>query len=88
MRMVHKLKSYEKSVVFMRWASDEEFGRIKYVGEDFVEFEILDMDDMAFTDTILINSQLILEVVVAGYEISKVVAEISANLPAYDLKNN
>jgi hypothetical protein len=86
--MVHKLKSYEKSVVFMRWASDEEFGRIKYVGEDFVEFEILDMDDMAFTDTILINSQLILEVVVAGYEISKVVAEISANLPAYDLKNN
>ena len=88
MRMVHKLKSYEKSVVFMRWASDEEFGRIKYVGEDFVEFEILDMDDMSFTDTILINSQLILEVVVSGYEISKVVAEISANLPTYDLKNN
>lgn len=70
----------------MRWASDEEFGRIKYVGDDFVEFEILDMDEMSFTDTILINSQLILEVVVSGYEISKVKAEISASLPTYDLE--
>ena len=43
MRMVHKLKSFERSIVFMRWASDEEFGRIKYVGDDFIEFEILDM---------------------------------------------
>ena len=50
MRMVHKLKSYERAIVFMRWASDEEFGRIKYVGDDFVEFEILDMDEMSFTD--------------------------------------
>lgn len=86
MRMVHKLKSYERAIVFMRWASDEEFGRIKYVGDDFVEFEILDMDEMSFTDTILINSQLILEVVVSGYEISKVKAEISASLPTYDLE--
>ena len=88
MRMVHKLKSYERAVVFMRWANDEEFGRIKYVGDDFVEFEILDMDNMSFTDTILINSQLILEVVVSGYEISKVIAEISANLPVADLDRN
>ena len=82
MRLIHKLKAFEKAIVYLRWATDEEFGRIKYVGEDFIEFEILDMDEMQFSDCILINSQLILEVVISGFEISKVIAEVSAGLPS------
>lgn len=82
MRMIHKLKAFEKAIVYLRWATDEEFGRIKYVGEDFIEFEILDMDEMRFSDAVLINSQLILEVVISGFEISKVIAEVSAGLPS------
>lgn len=78
--MLHKLKAFEKSVVFMRWATDAEFGKIKYVGEDFVEFEILDMDEMVYTETVLINNQLILEVMISGFEISRAIAEISAKL--------
>jgi len=80
MRMIHKLKAFEKAVVFMRWATDAEFGRIKYVGEDFVEFEILDMDEMEYKDIVLINSQLILEVMISGFEISRVIAEMSGKL--------
>ncbi|MBR1976804.1 hypothetical protein IKA15_00820 [bacterium] len=80
--MIHKLKAFERAIVYLRWATDEEFGRIKYVGEDFIEFEILDMDEMQFSDCVLINSQLILEVVVSGFEISKVIAEVSAGLPS------
>lgn len=80
MRMIHKLKAFEKSVVFLRWATDAEFGKIKYVGEDFVEFEILDMDAMEYTETLIINSQLILEVMISGFEISRVIAEMSAKL--------
>lgn len=82
MRLIHKLKAFERAIVYLRWATDEEFGRIKYVGEDFIEFEILDMDEMQFSDCILINSQLILEVVISGFEISKVIAEVSAGLPS------
>ena len=82
MRMIHKLKAFERAIVYLSWATDEEFGRIKYVGEDFIEFEILDMDEMQFSDCILINSQLILEVVISGFEISKVIAEVSAGLPS------
>ncbi len=82
MRLIHKLKAFEKAIVYLRWATDEEFGRIKYVGEDFIEFEILDMDEMRFSDAVLINSQLILEVVISGFEISKVIAEVSAGLPS------
>ncbi len=67
-------------MVFMRWATDAEFGRIKYVGEDFVEFEILDMDEMEYKDVVIINSQLILEVMISGFEISRVIAEMSGKL--------
>jgi hypothetical protein len=79
MRMIQKLKLFEKSVVFMRWATAAEFGKILYVGDDFIEFLCLNPDTMEYGDKILINSQLILEVMVSGYEVSRVIAELSAN---------
>ena len=78
--MIQKLKLFEKSVVFLRWATDAEFGKILYVGEDFVEFLALNPDTMEYGDKLLINSQLILEVMVSGYEISRLIAEISARV--------
>jgi len=78
--MIQKLKLFEQSVVFLRWATDAEFGKILYVGEDFVEFLTLDPDTMEYGDKILINSQLILEVVLSGYEIARLIAEISARV--------
>ena len=85
MRMIQKLKVLEKAVVFLRWATDAEFGKIKYVGDDFIEFDILDMDSMEYTETVLINSQLILEVMISGFEISRVIAEMSAKITVHDL---
>ena len=85
MRMIQKLKALEKAVVFLRWATDAEFGKIKYVGDDFIEFDILDMDSMEYTETVLINSQLILEVMISGFEISRVIAEMSAKITVQDL---
>lgn len=85
MRLIHKIKTLEKAVVFLRWATDAEFGKIKYVGEDFIEFDILDMDTMEYSETVLINSQLILEVMISGFEISRVIAEMSAKIPVADL---
>ena len=85
MSMIQKLKALEKAVVFLRWATDAEFGKIKYVGDDFIEFDILDMDSMEYTETVLINSQLILEVMISGFEISRVIAEMSAKITVHDL---
>ena len=79
MKMVQNLKMFEQTVVFLRWATDAEFGKILYVGEDFVEFLALDPETMEYGDKILINSQLILEVMVSGLELSRLLAEISAN---------
>ena len=43
------------------------------------------MDDMEYTETVLINSQLILEVIISGSEISRVIAELSARITPADL---
>ena len=77
MRMIQKLKMFEQTVVFLRWATAAEFGKILYVGEDFVEFFCLNPETMEYGDKILINSQLILEVMLSGYELSRLLAELS-----------
>ena len=82
--MIQKLKLFEQTVVFLRWATAAEFGKITYVGEDFVEFLALNPDTMEYGDKILINSQLILEVMVSGYEISRILAELSVNATGSD----
>ena len=85
--MIQKLKLFEKTVVFMRWATAAEFGKILYVGDDFIEFLCLNPDTMEYGDKILINSQLILEVMVSGYEVSRVIAELSANTLSTETDN-
>ncbi len=85
--MIQKLKLFEKTVVFLRWATAAEFGKILYVGEDFIEFLCLNPDTMEYGDKVLINSQLILEVMVSGYEVSRLIAELSANTVSTETDN-
>lgn len=82
MRLIQKLKQFERQYVFLRWATAEEYGKLKYVGYDFVEFEIINIETMEYTETVLINNQLILEVILGGPDISRIVAEVSSQLPS------
>ena len=52
MLMVSKLKMFERQMVFMKWGNSEGYGRINYVGHDFLEFEIFDTDILEYTDKI------------------------------------
>lgn len=81
MNLVQKLKQFERQMVYLKWAGDEGYGKINYVGYDFVEFEVLDVDSMEFVEKLLLNSQLILEVVVRSSDVSRVIAEYSSSLP-------
>lgn len=87
MRLADKLKLFERQLVFMKWGNSEGYGRINYVGSDFVEFEIFETEDLEYTDKILINSQLILEVVIKGSDIARILAEYSASLPEHNKDN-
>ena len=87
MLLVSKLKMFERQMVFMKWGNSEGYGRINYVGHDFLEFEIFDTDVLEYTDKILINSQLVLEVVIKGSDIARILAEYSASLPEHKKDN-
>ncbi len=72
---------FEQKYVFLRWATGAEYGKITYVGEDYIEFNIIDVDTMEYRETVMINSQLVLEAVFGGPDISRIIAEISSSLP-------
>lgn len=77
MKMLEKLKEYENQYVFMRWATGGKYGKLMFVGEDFVEFNIIDIDTMSYKETMVIYSPLILEVAIGGADIARIVAELS-----------
>lgn len=80
MRLINRLKMFEQQYVFLRWATGAEYGKITFVGDDFVEFNIIDVDTMEYRETVVLNSQLILEAIFGGSDISRMVAEISSML--------
>ncbi len=80
MKMLEKLKELEQQYMFLRWVSGNEYGKLDYVGDDFIEFSVIDVDTMEYRETLLINSQLVLEVAIGGADVSRVVAEISSQL--------
>ena len=81
MYLIQKLKSLEKQIVYLRWIDNAEFGKIKYVGHDFIEFEILNTESYEYTETVLIKPSLIIEVVLGGPDVNRVIATFSCNLP-------
>ncbi|MCR5266052.1 MAG: hypothetical protein K6E29_05600 [Cyanobacteria bacterium RUI128] len=80
MKMLERLKELEQQYMFLRWVSGNEYGKLDFVGDDFIEFSIIDVDTMEYRETILLNSQLVLEVAIGGADVSRVVAEISSQM--------
>ena len=80
MRMLERLKDLEHQYMFMRWVSGNEYGKLEFVGDDFIEFKVVDVDSMEYRETLIINSQLVLEVAIGGADVSRVVAEMSSQL--------
>ena len=81
MKLVDKLKQFERNIVFLNWGTTAEYGKINYVGDEFIEFEVFNPDTMEYSDKILINSHLILEVVVFSTDISRLAMEYASKLP-------
>ncbi|MCD8377319.1 MAG: hypothetical protein LUB59_00865 [Candidatus Gastranaerophilales bacterium] len=80
MRMLERLKEFEKQYMFLRWVSGNEYGKLEFVGDDFIEFSVIDVDTMEYRETLLINSQLVLEAAFGGADVSRIVAEISSQM--------
>ena len=84
MRLLERLKIYENQYVFIRWAMGGDYGKLIYAGDDFIEFNIIDVETMSYKETVLIMAPLILEVSVGGPDIARIVAEVSSRMPAME----
>lgn len=84
MKLAEKLKEYENQYLFIRWATGGEYGKLIYAGEDFVEFNVIDIDTMAYRETLLIYTPLILEVSSGGADIARIVAEVSSQMTLHE----
>ncbi len=80
MRLIEKLKELENNYMFIRWATGGEYGKLVYAGDDFIEFNIVDVDTMEYSETILIHAPLILEVCVGGADVARILAEVSSKI--------
>ena len=80
MRLIEKLKEFENQYMFIRWATGAEYGKLTYAGDDFVEFDVIDVDTMEYSETVLIHSPLILEVCIGGADVARILAEISSKI--------
>lgn len=80
MRLIEKLKELESNYMFIRWATGGEYGKLVYVGEDFVEFDVINIETMDYSETILLYAPLILEVSVGGADIARILAEVSSKI--------
>lgn len=80
MKLVEKLKEYENQYMFIRWATGGEYGKLISVGEDFIEFNIIDIETMNYKETILLYAPLLLEISIGGADISRIIAEVSSQM--------
>mgnify|MGYP006886784186 FL=1 len=77
MKFVEKLKELEGQYMFMKYAGGSEYGKLVYVGEDFFQFDVFDVTTMAYSETLYANPRLVLEVMVGGSDIQRIVSEVS-----------
>ena len=80
MKLVEKLKEYENQYMFIKWVTGGEYGKLIFAGEDFIEFDIINVDTMEYSETVLIQSPLILEVSIGGADVQRILAEVSSRI--------
>ena len=80
MNLVEKLKEFEGQYMFIKWATGGEYGKLVFAGTDFIEFNIIDVETMEYSETVLIHSPLILEVAIGGADVQRIVAEVSSKI--------
>ena len=80
MLLIEKLKELEGNYMFIRWATGGEYGKLVYAGEDFIEFDTINIDTMEYNETVLIHAPLVLEVCVGGADVARILAEVSSKI--------
>jgi len=84
MKLVEKLEEYINQYMFIRWATGGEYGKLISTGEDYIEFNVIDIETMAYKETVLIYAPLILEIAIGGADIARIIAEVSSQISIHE----
>lgn len=80
MNFLERLKQLEGQYLFLKYAGGTEYGKLVYVGQDFIEFDVIDVTTMEYRETLFTNGRLVLEVMTGGSDIQRIVAEVCAKI--------
>ena len=80
MNIIENLKDLEGQYMFIKWVGGNEYVKLIQAEEDFLEFNIIDIDNMAYQETLMIRPALLMEITLGGPDVQRVIAEISCNM--------
>lgn len=82
MNFNQRLKMFTGQYMFIKWVGGSEYVKLINVGDDFYEFDVIDIDSMEYQENLMIQHNLLLEVTLGGADVQRILAEMSCNLPA------
>ena len=82
MKFKQRLEMFTGQYMFIKWVGGSEYVKLMNVGDDFYEFDVIDIDTMEYQETLMIQHNLLLEVTLGGDDVQRILAEMSCNLPA------
>ena len=80
MSIVQRLKMLEGQYMFIKWIGGNEYVKLLHSEEDFIEFNVIDIETMDYKETLMIRPNLLMEVTFGGSDVQRILAEMSCNL--------
>ena len=84
MKMLERLREFENQYVYVKWALGGDYGKLLSVGDDYIEFAVIDTETMEYRETIIILAQLLLEVSIGGADVARIIAEVSSKMSMHE----
>ena len=82
MKFKQRLEMFTGQYMFIKWVGGSEYVKLMNVGDDFYEFDVIDIDTMEYQETLMIQHNLLLEVTLGGADVQRILAEMSCKLHA------
>ena len=80
MDITERLKDLEGQYMFIKWVGGNEYVKLVQAEEDFLEFNVVNIETMTYQETLMIRPGLLMEITLGGPDVQRVIAEISCNI--------
>ena len=82
MNFNQRLKMFTGQYMFIKWIGGNDYAKLVESGDDYYEFNIIDIETMEYKETVIIQHNMLIEVTFGGPDVQRVLAEVSSQLPS------